>query len=109
MMPGPEAQSPISDHPRGSTLALVVAPRSSQNRLERQGDGQLRARIAAAPVDGAANAMLRKMLADALDFPRSRISILSGESGRQKRLLFEGVSQSELNRRLLEHLRAQRA
>lgn len=49
--------------------------------------------------------MLRKILADALDVPRSRISILSGESSRQKRLLIEGVSQSDLGRRLQEHLR----
>ncbi len=108
-MTGTGAYSSISGHPRGSTLALVVAPRSSRNKLELQDKGQIRVRITAAPVDGAANAMLRKILADALEVPRSRISILSGESSRQKRLLIEGVSQSELGRRLHEHLQTRPA
>jgi uncharacterized protein YggU (UPF0235/DUF167 family) len=49
-------------------------------------EGALLVRLAAAPVDGAANDALVRMLAEALDVARSRVTILSGERSRDKRV-----------------------
>lgn len=90
----------IAAHERGSALALTIAPRSSSNQLGIQDDGTLRARITAPPVDGAANAALLRFLAERLDLPRSRLTIASGETGRRKRILVEGVDPADLAHRL---------
>jgi uncharacterized protein YggU (UPF0235/DUF167 family) len=94
----------IGDHPRGSTLSLTVTPRSSQNRLDLQPDGALRARITAPPVEGAANAALLKLLAAALEIPRSRLAIASGDSSRRKRIIVDGIAPADLTARLRQSL-----
>jgi uncharacterized protein (TIGR00251 family) len=49
-------------------------------------DGALLVRLAAAPVDGAANAELIALIARALHLPRRDITIVSGERSRSKRI-----------------------
>ena len=56
-----------------------------------RGDALL-VRLHAAPVDGAANAELIQVLAEALDVPKRAVSIASGERSRQKRVRVEGVT-----------------
>jgi uncharacterized protein (TIGR00251 family) len=81
----------ISVHPRGSVIALTVVPRSSVTELSVEPGEYLRVRIAAPPVDGAANKALLRFLADALSLSRSRLSIVSGEASKKKRVLVEGM------------------
>jgi uncharacterized protein YggU (UPF0235/DUF167 family) len=54
-------------------------------------DGILRARVAAAPVDGAANTALLRLIADELGVPRRDVSLLSGAAGRTKVVVVDGV------------------
>ena len=63
-------------------------------------DGMLHARVAAPPVDGAANRALIALLSDHLGIPKSRITIQSGESARVKVLRLEGLEPEALDRRL---------
>jgi uncharacterized protein (TIGR00251 family) len=56
-----------------------------------RGDAVL-VRLHAAPVDGAANAELIEVLADALGVPKRAVSIVAGERARQKRVRVEGVT-----------------
>jgi uncharacterized protein len=94
------APSPIAAHARGAILAVTIAPRASKTEWERLPDGALRVRIAAPPVDGAANTTLLRFLADALDLPRSRLSIVSGATSRRKRIVVEGSGVDELTARV---------
>ncbi len=99
-MPRPEAHDAVAPHARGSTLSIKVVPRSARNTVDVQNDGQVRAHVTSPPVGGAANAMLVKLLSDVLGLPKSRISVLAGETGRQKRLLIEGIDPTDLVERL---------
>jgi uncharacterized protein len=81
-------------------MAVTVVPRASKTGLEQLADGALRIRLAAAPVDGAANAALLRFLADALDVPCSRLTIVSGEASRRKRIVLEGFPVDDLEARL---------
>ena len=63
-------------------------------------NGTIRVRLAAPPVDGAANTALLRFLADALDVPRSRLSLASGATSRRKRIAVEGVDAKGLGARL---------
>jgi uncharacterized protein YggU (UPF0235/DUF167 family) len=65
----------------------------------RRGDA-LVVRLAAAPVDGAANDALIAFLAASLDCPRRSFTIVAGEKSRDKRIRIEGLSPAELDRRL---------
>jgi len=66
-------------------LSLRVQPRSSKAGIEDVREGRLRVRLNAPPVDGAANKALIELLADAFGVPKSRVELLAGETGREKR------------------------
>jgi len=55
-------------------------------------DGALLVRLAAAPVDGAANAELIAVLARALDVPKRHVEIISGDRSRSKRVQIKGMT-----------------
>lgn len=90
----------VEAHPNGTVLSVRVVPRSSKNQIDGIVDGMLRVRLAAAPVEGAANAALIELLARRCGIPKSRISILSGERAKQKRLLLRGIDAGEVSKRL---------
>ena len=80
------------DHPacewQGEDLFLRVRVQPKASRDEfcgLQGEA-LKVRITAPPVDGKANAHLIKFLAKQFGVAKSSITLISGESGRDKRL-----------------------
>jgi uncharacterized protein (TIGR00251 family) len=80
---------------------VQVVPRSSRSEVVGEHNGSLRVRIAAPPVDGAANEELIRVLAKAFNVSRSAVSILSGHSGKVKQVGIEGPAEeivAQLNR-----------
>lgn len=78
---------------RGSVLSfrLRLIPRGGRDAIDgwmRGADGEeyLRARVAAVPEDGKANAALLALLAKTLGIARSTIAITGGHSARLKRI-----------------------
>ena len=59
------------------TFKVRVVPRASRSEISGEHDGSLRIRIAAPPVDGAANEELVRLLARKLGVPRSAVACLS--------------------------------
>lgn len=68
-----------------------VVPRASRSELVGEHDGALRARIAAPPVDGAANDELVRLLAREFDVPRNAIEITSGRRSKLKTVQIVGA------------------
>ncbi len=60
----------------------------------------LRVTVAAAPVDGRANAALCKLIAKHAGVARGRVSVIRGERSREKVVRVEGVDPGELRRAL---------
>jgi uncharacterized protein YggU (UPF0235/DUF167 family) len=54
-------------------------------------DGVLRARVAAPPVEGAANQALLRLIADELGVPRRDVRMVAGAGGRTKVVAVDGV------------------
>jgi uncharacterized protein (TIGR00251 family) len=76
-----------------STIIDVrVIPRASKSGIAGMRGDAVLVRLHAAPVDGAANAELIEVLADALGVPKRAVSIVAGERARQKRVRVEGVT-----------------
>ncbi|HEV2662445.1 MAG TPA: DUF167 domain-containing protein [Ktedonobacteraceae bacterium] len=80
-------------------IAVRVIPRSSKNALAWE-QGTLKARLTAPPVDGAANAALLNLMAERLSVPRRSISIVRGETSRQKTVEIADLTPAEVERRL---------
>jgi uncharacterized protein (TIGR00251 family) len=81
-------------------LAVIATPRAGVTALAGIDGDALRVRVAAPPVDGAANAALVRYLADLLGVPKSRVEVLAGQTGRRKRILVSGMSETEARARL---------
>ncbi len=99
----PDDRSPldcVSEHRAGAVLAVVVAPKAGTTAFDRLVPGAVRVRVAAPPVEGAANDALIRFLAEAVDLPRSKVRIVAGTSGRRKRLLFASLAPADLRRRI---------
>jgi hypothetical protein len=62
-------------------------------------DGGLRARVAARPVDGAANDALLRLLADELGIVRRSVAVRSGARSRVKVVEIEGIAPAALRSR----------
>jgi uncharacterized protein (TIGR00251 family) len=91
---------PTNEGETDATLKVRVVPRAGRTSFAgRRGDAIV-VRLAAAPVDGAANDALIAFLAASLDCPQRRIAIVAGEKSRDKRLRIEGLTLAELDRRL---------
>jgi hypothetical protein len=78
-----------------------VIPRAPRTRIDGMRGGAILIRLAAPPVDGAANDALIAFLSEALALPRRNISIVSGEKSRDKRVRIEGLDEPSARTRLL--------
>lgn len=74
-------------HWEGDTLVvrLHIQPRASRSEVVGPHGGSLKVRIAAPPVEGAANQALIRFLAQSFGVPAHRVEIRSGTGGRSKR------------------------
>jgi uncharacterized protein len=93
-------QDLVVEHRDGAVLAIVATPKAKANVVGPIEGDALRVRVTAAAAAGAANESIVRLLADAASLPRSRLTIVAGQTARRKRILFAGVSASELRRRL---------
>jgi len=84
----------------GVLIAVRVVPRAARAGLAGIRENALLVRLNAAPVDGAANAELIEVLADALGVPKRAISISVGERSRRKTVLIRGLSADEVASRI---------
>ena len=71
---------------------MFAAPRASRTEVIGVVEGRLRIRVAAPPVEGAANEELVRFLARSLGVPRSAVTVTAGAAGRRKTVLVRGVA-----------------
>lgn len=71
-------------------MTTRVVPRAGRSRIGGTRGDALLVRLVSPPVDGAANAELRAVIAEALGVPKRAVEIVSGERSRTKRVLVSG-------------------
>jgi uncharacterized protein (TIGR00251 family) len=85
-------------------LAVRVIPRSPRSKIDgRRGDAIL-VRLAAPPVEGAANEALIDLLSREFHLPKRQITIVSGLTSRDKRVELSGVPDADIQARLSDIL-----
>lgn len=81
------------------TLSIRVQPNASRNEIVGWlDDGSLKIRIQTPPQDGKANKALIAFLAKELGVSKNQISILRGETSRQKVIAIDQLSHTQLQR-----------
>ncbi len=78
------------------TFSVSVVPRASRSEIVGEHNGALRVRIAAPPVDGAANEELVRLLSRTLGVSRAAIEIKSGLTAKRKVVRVTDISSSAL-------------
>ncbi len=79
---------------------MRVIPRSGRSAVAGTRGDALLVRLAAPPVDGAANEALVDYLADLFDRPKRDVSIVSGHASRDKRIVITGLAAADVTSRL---------
>jgi uncharacterized protein (TIGR00251 family) len=83
-----------------AVLNIRVIPRSPRTRVDGTRGDAILIRLAAPPVEGAANEALVAFLSEALGIPRRDITLLAGEKSRDKRVRIAGLDQETVLARL---------
>ncbi|MFA7468893.1 MAG: DUF167 domain-containing protein [Desulfotomaculaceae bacterium] len=84
----------------GVSIRVRVQPRASKNQLAGELDGALKVRLAAPPVDGAANRACCEFIAGLLGVAKTRVEIAHGHTGRNKTVRVAGITAAEARDRL---------
>ena len=82
-------------------LDIRVIPRAGRTGFAGLRDGALLVRLAAAPVDGAANDELIALIARTLRIPKRDVTIVAGERARSKRIRIAGIDREQALARLV--------
>ena len=94
----------ITAHPQGSTLAVRAQPGARRTGIQGEFRGALKIAVSAPPEDGRANAAIIAVLQEALGLRRSQITLLNGQTSRDKKFLIEGILPAELEKQVKELL-----
>ncbi|NWF73396.1 MAG: YggU family protein [Nitrospirae bacterium] len=82
----------VQDTTAGVVLSVHIQPNTSTTECVGIHGDAVKIRVAAPPVDGAANDELIRFLARRLSIPVSSVQIKSGAGGRRKRVVIKGAS-----------------
>lgn len=93
-------RGPLSPTATGCRVAIRVVPRARRSAIEGLRDGALLVRLAAPPVEGAANAALIDLLAEVLGVPRSAVRVTNGTHHRNKVVDVTGCTHAQAATRL---------
>jgi uncharacterized protein (TIGR00251 family) len=76
----------------GVRIQLHVQPRASRTEISGRHGNALKVRLAAPPVDGAANDLLLRFIADRLGVPLRSVTLERGTTSREKTVTVEGIA-----------------
>jgi uncharacterized protein (TIGR00251 family) len=77
--------------PDHALVTVRVQPRAKRTEVVGEREGAVVIRVAAPPVDGKANAALCRFVAERAGVPKGAVSVVRGESARDKLVRVEGA------------------
>jgi uncharacterized protein len=90
------SEKPVTE----TVIAIRVIPRSPRTRVDGMRGDAFLVRLAAPPVEGAANDALVAFLAEHLEIPRRNLRIVSGDKSRDKRVAVTGLTAGDIAERM---------
>ncbi len=90
---------PIRDTPAGATFSVKVQPRARKDAITGVAGEALKLALTAPPVEGKANQACIEFLAEFLNVPRASVTIVAGQSSRNKVVCVAGRTAVEVEGR----------
>ena len=90
-----------SQHGRNLTFNVLVVSRTSRSEIVGEHDGALKVRIAAKPIEGAANRELQRLLAKIFKLPQNAVEIVSGANSKRKLVRITGADKATFDQLIL--------
>lgn len=88
----------FSDARRGAAITVKVTPRAKKTGVAGvMDDGTIKIKVAAPPVEGAANTALVEFLAATLGLPKNQVDIVAGETSERKLISLVGISPEKVD------------
>ena len=85
-------------------LRVLLSPKARTNTLVGRHGEDIKIKVTAPPIEGAANEALIKFLAETLKLSTGKLSLVAGQTGRRKIVKIEGLIEAELWNRLNKFL-----
>jgi uncharacterized protein (TIGR00251 family) len=90
----------ITEHADGCILPVRAQPGARKTGVVGEQGGSLKVAVTAPPDQGRANKALVEVIREALNLKRSQVTLLSGETSREKKFLIHGLTREELSERV---------
>lgn len=90
----------VTEHAEGLVLPVRAQPGARRAGVLGEQAGSLKVAVTAPPEGGRANKAILEVLRDALRLKRSQLTLLGGETSRDKRFLLRGLTKPQLQERL---------
>lgn len=91
---------PIRDTPAGAMFTVKVHPRARKNAITGEAGDALKVALTAPPVEGRANQACIAFLAELLNVPRGSVTIVGGQTSRNKMIRVAGRTAAEVEAKL---------
>jgi uncharacterized protein (TIGR00251 family) len=96
MINSPKISKWISQTSEGVVVRFQIQPKAARSEISGEYGDRLKIRVAAPPVDGAANEELLRFLKKLTGISISRIHIIRGETAKSKDVLFQEASLEDI-------------
>ncbi len=90
----------LEPHKEGVAILLHCQPGAKVSRIVGEHDGRLKVSLNAPAVENKANGVLVSWLAEQLGIPKRQVELLSGQTGRKKRVLIRDMDQHAVQNKL---------
>ncbi|MBI4666586.1 MAG: YggU family protein [Nitrospinae bacterium] len=92
----PQGKLDIKEGKEGVRFIVHVAPRASRSEFMGLHGDAMKVRLAAPPVDGAANDELIAFLSKFIGVPKSAVAIIAGETSKRKTVRISGINAASI-------------
>ena len=95
-----DSRATLSASAPSCTLAIKAIPNAPRSEIVGWLGDALKIKVHAPPVEGRANEVLCDLLADHFGLPRRAVTVLRGDTSRQKLIRLEGLTLADLKAKL---------
>jgi len=96
----------FKDGKSGAAISVRVTTRSPRTELAGiMEDGTIKVKLTSSPIDGKANEELVKFLASVMHIPKTNVEIISGQTSKNKLVVFFGIDSDRVNQLITNELR----
>ncbi|MBQ9245156.1 YggU family protein [bacterium] len=91
----------LSETPNGTVFSVKLVPNSSVNKIVDYTNEYVRIKISAPAIENKANKELISFCSDLFEVNKSKISIISGEKSKLKKVLIKDTKLDELTQKIM--------